>query len=371
MKRFFPTANLRNGFSSLLLATVLLAACTDNGKDKDKDKGKETGGDTSNKDKVTAPTLPADSSLLTIAAIRPSADGKTTEVLFNERAAVYTIPSNSPELTGNNDMLRNAMSQNNPVKVVADAATNAITTFKAPAEAEVKAFNAANRAEPALKGAMLPVALDVTKIDTAKFNRADMIKAPAFALCNNLVPDYNTLVAMFNYCASQGCNNPGPFSIRNCIPFQYVRDGCYARAHKMRQMIMSKYGYCCEKVFSFANTGSDVLAVQAGKWGGCCVQWWYHVAPLLRMNVKIGTATYQICYVIDPGMFNAPVTLATWLLAQKNKLCNVYANVSKYSVQPGSAYWPTNYTGTTFGTDNNYTQTESTLIAYKNLKTCN
>ena len=23
---------------------------------------------------------------------------------------------------------------------------------------------------------------------------------------------------------------------------------------------------------------------QADKWGGCCVTWWYHVAPLVRVR---------------------------------------------------------------------------------------
>jgi hypothetical protein len=74
-----------------------------------------------------------------------------------------------------------------------------------------------------------------------------------------------------------------PFS----IPFQYVRDGCYARAHKMRQIITELYGYCCEKVFSFAIPYPNRLAVKANKWSGCCVTWWYHVAPLVRVRIKI------------------------------------------------------------------------------------
>jgi Glutaminase len=182
------------------------------------------------------------------------------------------------------------------------------------------------------------------------------------------VPNYATLVTMFNYCASQGCNKPGPYAITNCIPFQYVRDGCYARAHKMRQMMITKYGYCCEKVFSYAQPYPKTLAVKANMWGGCCVQWWYHVVPLLRLNVKIGTKTVQVCYVIDPGMFTTPVTLSTWLNAQKNTTCNANATVTSYSIQPGTAYAPA---GGGYSTDPNLVATEQTLINYKNLVTCN
>jgi hypothetical protein len=138
----------------------------------------------------------------------------------------------------------------------------------------------------------------------------------------------------------------------------------------MRWVITTKYGYCCEKVFSFANQNFDRLAVQANKWGGCCVTWWYHVAPLVRVRVRLGKASVVLALVIDPGMFDKPVLLSSWLYAQKNKTCDANANVSMYSIQPGSAYWPTNYQGTAFATDPNYTLTDATLNAYKNLTTC-
>ncbi len=138
----------------------------------------------------------------------------------------------------------------------------------------------------------------------------------------------------------------------------------------MRQIIETKYGYCCEKVFSFANQNQDTLSVQASKWGGCCVTWWYHVTPLIRVRVSILKMTFVLALVIDPGMFDAPVLLSSWLTAQKNTACSPNANVSMYSIQPGSAYAPANYQGTAFSTDPAYTATEATLVAYANLTTC-
>jgi hypothetical protein len=85
---------------------------------------------------------------------------------------------------------------------------------------------------------------------------------------------------IFDFCAQLSCHLPGPYAVPPCIPFQYVRDGCYARAHQMRRIITTRYRYCCEKVFSFANQDDDRLAVKANKWGSCCVTWWYHVASL-------------------------------------------------------------------------------------------
>lgn len=42
-------------------------------------------------------------------------------------------------------------------------------------------------------------------------------------------------------------------AVQPCIPFRYVRDGCYARAHQVRRVITTRHGYRCEKVFSYAD----------------------------------------------------------------------------------------------------------------------
>jgi hypothetical protein len=94
------------------------------------------------------------------------------------------------------------------------------------------------------------------------------------------------------------------------------------------------------------------------------------VAPLVRVNVRFGRLHVTLAMVIDPGMFDKPVLLSTWLAAQANTNCASNANVSMYSIQPGSAYGPANHAGTAFGTDPNYTATDATLISYKNLTTC-
>ena len=315
--------------------------------------------------------LPNDSTLLTIAYLNETSDSKMVDIRFYEREAIYTIDKSDKIYTANVDVLRESLKKNVPVKLVSNPKTNAITNFIKASDIEVRAFNTGegiNSPKMKIRSAA-PISIDLSKIDTSKFNRVDQqLRFPIFKLCNNVVPDYATLVSIFNYCASQGCNNPPPYTITNCIPFQYVRDGCYARAHKMRQMIMQKYGYCVEKVFSYSQPYPKRLAVKADKWGGCCVEWWYHVVPLLRLNVNFHGIIVQVCYVIDPGMFNTPVTLSTWLNAQKNTTCNPNATVTSYSIQPGTAYAPS---GGGYSTDPNYIATEQILILYKNLHTCN
>jgi hypothetical protein len=359
----------QSGKSIVLFALpvlLLFAACNNNNKDK------KTPADTTKVKTDTLKPAQAESTLLTIAMMNEDRDGKV-EFRFYEREAIYTLDKSNKAYTGNKGMLNEAIKTNTPVKFDLDAARLSLTNITKATDEEIRAYNTGegiNSARLRIQGAA-PVKIDVTKIDTAVFNRVDyQLRFPVFKLCTNVVPDYATLVNIFNYCAGQGCNNPPPYTITNCIPFQYVRDGCYARAHKMRQMISKKFGYCVEKVFSFAEGVPNKLAVKANMWGGCCVEWWYHVVPLLRLNVKnkLGV-TVQVCYVIDPGMFTTPVTLSTWLQAQKNTSCNPNANVTSYSIQPGSAYWPLG-SSASFGTDPNYVQTEQTLIWYKTLTTC-
>lgn len=310
-------------------------------------------------------TSTRETGILTIAAIRRPKGDTPVEFLFHERQRIFTLPPNvraAEELT---KRLQDAFRKKTPLKVVLDSRRPFLHKVEAPLPEELREFER-RRAPLDKPDKILPVS--VSEIDPTTFNIVDRyLRFPTFRLCTRVVPNYKTAVKIFDFCAAQSCHLPGPKSVSPCIPFQYVRDGCYARAHKMRWIITTKYRYCCEKVFSFANENFDTLAVKADKWGGCCVTWWYHVAPLIR--IKVGKLAV-LAFVIDPGMFDKPVLLSSWLSAQENKGCNAKAKVSKYSIQPGSAYAPDNYAGTAFTTDPTYTATDGTLTAYQNLKTC-
>jgi hypothetical protein len=307
-----------------------------------------------------------DTGLVTVATIRKGKDGD--EILFNERQQIFSLSDGAKSRKDVSGFLKEAVKKNTPVKVVLDAKRATVDKVEVPDAEEIGRFrkNLILEKRPAK-----PISLDLSEIDPTTFNVVDAkLKWPVFKLCTKYVPNYAKAKEMFDFCAEQSCHLPAPYDITPCIPFQYVRDGCYARAHKMRKIITTKYGYCCEKVFSFANQGQDHLAVKADKWGGCCVTWWYHVAPLIRVKVKILNFNFVLAMVIDPGMFNNPVLLSTWLSAQKNAVCHPNANVSMYSIQAGSAYAPANYAGTAFSTDPAYTATDATLIGYAGLTTC-
>jgi hypothetical protein len=310
-----------------------------------------------------------ETALLTVAAIRTGRN-RPPSYLFFERERIFRLAE--PGAAGDRlaRPLEEARKSRRPVKVRMDNKAGVIHEVGEPGAAEIEEFR---RVRVPLKSPSRIANVDLRRIDPTTFNLADLyLKWPAFKLCRDTVPGYKKAREIFDFCAALSCHLPGPPVVTPCIPFQYVIDGCYARAHQMRRIITGRYKYCCEKVFSFATDDPDTLAVKADKWGGCCVEWWYHVAPLIRVRLKIKglpkKLSIVLAMVIDPGMFDKPVLLSTWLAAQENTTCNADARVTSYSIQPGSAYAPS--WGGGFVTDPNYTDTESTMIGYSNLTTC-
>jgi hypothetical protein len=312
-----------------------------------------------------------DAEFLTVAAIRKPKGRRETQYLFNEKQQIFTFRSKTKTAAAAAERLEEAFEKKLPVKARLDTRKGFIRRISRPRAKELAQFE---RKRTFLADAVRPRRIEVAKIDPTTFNIVDhYLKHPVFRLCRRVVPSYKSAKNIFDFCAKQSCHLPGPYDISPCIPFQYVPDGCYARAHKMRWIITTRYRYCCDKVFSFANQDNDRLAVQANKWGGCCITWWYHVAPLIRVRIRFSrlrNLSVVLAMVIDPSMFDKPVLLSTWLSAQENTSCHPDANVSMYSIQPGSAYWPASYDGTTFGTDPTYALTDGTLTSYRNLVSC-
>ena len=297
--------------------------------------------------------------VMTIAAIRKSDDGTSYNVMFNRNAEVFTVRDETMIAS-----FRQAMTSKSPVKIVFNPWEASIVEFSVPSAQEVSNINTKQLVSS--PGVAMNIDLD-------KMNKEDLDKMQRIAVINrttpgltNFVPDMATAQLMFDYISKQCCAIPGPYSIDYCISFQYAEDGCYARAQKMCAIINQRYHYDTHKIFSFANAGSDVLSVKANKWGGCCVNWWYHVAPLVNIKTPGGTKAY----VFDPAMFDQPVLLATWLHFQQNPACGSVAHVSMINIQPTVSYSPADYTGYAFDTDPTSSSTDATLSYYSGLTTC-
>jgi hypothetical protein len=325
----------------LLTLLLLLAACT-----------RQAEVITSTNSNPENPTIAArteqgNNQLVTTVARINRLENGDVELSFNERQAIFTLTKSNPSFQRILGIATEGLSGKQPVKL-SYTDSNQLEDLLWPAADEKARYLEWYRlkiVDPEPDRVLIR-----SQLELEEFNLADWQKWKVFKLCAKTVPSYAIAKTIFNYCAAQGCYL-GPTQVTPCIPFEYVIDGCFARAHKMRSIIETKYGFCSEKVFSYGN-----LDVKADKWGGCCVGWWYHVAPLIR--VKTGRGIY--CYVIDPGMFNEPVLLSTWLAAQGNTTCDTQSGVTSYSIQPSSAYTPS------YTTDPNYTQTNSALVYFNN-----
>lgn len=130
-----------------------------------------------------------------------------------------------------------------------------------------------------------------------------------------------------------------------CIPFLYPDDGCWARAHEMYRLIRA-LGLTPKKVWI---QGS--LHVSTRNNPLCGVWWGWHVAPTLCVRGPQLLQTQEM--VIDPSLFSAPVTKATWKGVQGDPNASLTDTA-------GSIYWL--WSG---DTDPGYVKTNDRLMYYR------
>lgn len=87
------------------------------------------------------------------------------------------------------------------------------------------------------------------------------------------------------------------------IPFGYIKDGCYARAHMMDESFR-QHDMNYAKMFVRGDLAAENEHMEA--------RWWYHVAPLVFMDDGEGNAVPQI---IDPGFSDQPLNPEDWVKA--------------------------------------------------------
>ena len=130
-----------------------------------------------------------------------------------------------------------------------------------------------------------------------------------------------------------------------CIPFLYPDDGCWGRAHEMcRLMIAMKLKP--KKVWI---QGS--LNVSTANKPNCTVWWNWHVAPTLCVRGPGFFTTRQM--VIDPSLFDTPVTKATWKGVQSDPSATLTDSAA-------SIFYLWNNS-----TDPTYVQTNQVLATYR------
>ncbi|MET3539057.1 protein-glutamine glutaminase family protein [Chryseobacterium limigenitum] len=135
--------------------------------------------------------------------------------------------------------------------------------------------------------------------------------------------------SFFNAMKNRSCGL-APNSPSDCIPFQYAKDGCYVRAHYMRLKFQQMFGGDCEKIFAVQSTSAWLKATTTIP---CCQNWSWHMAPLVKVTTSSGLKNY----VIDPGLFNAPVTEATWI-AKLRGCTSSTIPMPLSQIKPGNTY---------------------------------
>lgn len=87
------------------------------------------------------------------------------------------------------------------------------------------------------------------------------------------------------------------------IPFGYIKDGCYARAHLMDESFR-QHGINFAKMFVRGDLAAKNQHMEA--------RWWYHVAPLVFVDDGQGNPEAKI---IDPGFSDKPMDPSEWVKA--------------------------------------------------------
>jgi len=234
---------------------------------------------------------------------------------FVQSARLFTLVSGEKN-QAYLDLLKTAFRNDEPVKVMVYEGTNEISEVVVSSAAGRQAYTEAK------------VTTEVSTKETLP-----------------IIPNETALNNLFNTCRFDAS-----------IPFAYATDGCYARAHKMRQHILAA-GYDCAKFF--------VYGYLAASTNTCCVIWGYHVAPLVRFRDAAGAVQLR---VLDPSLFTTPVDQNTWVNKCRNTSCDWQAAVSGTSIQPGNVYVRTS--GGSLIYDDNYAKTNCTLNAYAGLSGC-
>jgi hypothetical protein len=115
-------------------------------------------------------------------------------------------------------------------------------------------------------------------------------------------------MGLFELASSQSCLPLDP--VAPCIPFLYPRNGCHARAHEMCRLFLAA-GVQPAKIWNYCVDMKNPLVVKTPNAPTCQVEWVFHVAPTLQVQISGRPGTQTM--VLDPSLFpKGPVTPAEW-----------------------------------------------------------
>lgn len=109
------------------------------------------------------------------------------------------------------------------------------------------------------------------------------------------------------------------------IPFEYIIDGCYARAHLMCEQ-MSADNINNNKMFVMLEDahGKDRLTAE-NKY--MKAKWWYHVAPMVWAQDDQSKKVEP--YIMDPSMAKTPLKPEQWIHAMWDEKTRIKVDVNR------------------------------------------
>ncbi|HMI06780.1 MAG TPA: protein-glutamine glutaminase family protein [Flavobacterium sp.] len=262
------------------------------------------------------------------------ADSKAT-VGFVQTPVPFEFDLTIDSHTNDIKLIKEVIGKDIPLRIFAYKGTNKIAKVQAVTEQDILNYRK-----------------DLVRADSEIMNRPD----PAFL---SIFPDEISLTNVYEIILNNSCANTN-FQ-EGCLTFQFATDGCNARAHKMKQ-ILNANGYNCQKQYIFG----DLIASA----GLCCVPWVYHTAPLVLVRNSSNVIEERI---LDPSLFNTPVTPEIWRAACQNVTCLLNPDFEfepvTYKTVPGIVF---NYDpgSMSFRLDSDYFRTDCTLEIYQNQSGC-
>jgi|GEM_PF-1107124 len=93
------------------------------------------------------------------------------------------------------------------------------------------------------------------------------------------------------------------------IPYEYIIDGCYARAHLMCETMMKDKINCAKMFVIVEDLFGEGQLTASNKFMNA--SWWYHVAPLVFAK---DTETGEVKgFIMDPSIDKKPLTPEEWI----------------------------------------------------------
>ncbi|MDO4763750.1 MAG: protein-glutamine glutaminase [Flavobacteriaceae bacterium] len=202
---------------------------------------------------------------------------------------------------------------------------------------------------------------EISEEDKKMLERASIPITKVNSNLQSIVPDEATLNKLFEEIKTQTCSFDKKYP---CISFDYPEDGCYARAHKMKQFLAQK-GYDCEKQFIYGNLRIRYDGITPER-GGCCVNWSYHTSVLVSYRDERGKVQKKI---LDPSISKkGPLSVEEWEKACQNSSCGD-VEITK-SITVSSDIYARNINGDKVIYDPNYKNTDCVLQIFSRVFGC-